>query len=150
MFNLLLSLHVLFAVFAVGPLVFAATTAARGVRTADAGATAFSARVLKIYANASLLVVVLGIGLMSLDSPDHQGEKVAKLSDTWIWLSVVLWLVAVGIVHAVVVPALTRATEMIGRQEPVASPTARVAAAGGTVGILFGVIVFLMVYRPGG
>lgn len=150
MFNLLLSLHVLFAVFVVGPLVFAATTAGRGVRTANADATASSARVLKIYANASLLVVVVGLGLMSLDSPDHKGEKVAKFTNTWIWLSVALWLVAMGIVHGVVVPALTKATGMIAKAEPVASLTARVGAAGGVVGVLFAAIVFLMVYRPDG
>ncbi|MDT4971021.1 MAG: hypothetical protein QOG22_1164, partial [Pseudonocardiales bacterium] len=35
------------------------------------------------------------------------------------------------------------------KQESAASLTGRVAAAGGVVGIVFAVIVFLMVYQPG-
>ena len=48
MFKLLFALHLLFANFAIGPLVHAATTAGRGVRTGDAAATAGSARMLRI------------------------------------------------------------------------------------------------------
>lgn len=149
MFNVLLALHLLFAVFAIGPLAHAATTAARGVRTADAAATAASARVLRIYSYASLLVVIFGFGLMSQDDPHHKGQKVAQFGQTWVWLSFVLWVVAIVIVLALVAPALRRAGELIGQQQPVAALTARVAAGGGVVAALFAVIVFLMVYRPG-
>jgi uncharacterized membrane protein len=145
-FKLLLALHLLFAVFAVGPLVGAATTAARAVRTGDGAASAAAARMLRSYAIASVLVVVLGFGLMSLDNPYGPG-KVAEFGDTWIWLSLVLWLVAVGVTLAVLVPALTRVGAATGAAA--SSVTARVAASGGVVGILFAVIIFLMVYRPG-
>jgi uncharacterized membrane protein len=149
MFKILLALHLLFAVFAVGPLVHAATSAARGVRTGDAAATASSARVLRIYSYASLLVVILGLGLMSA-KPPHGGRKhVAEIGDTWIWLSLVLWVLAVATVLAVVVPALNQASERLGQQQPVAALTGRVAASGGAVGLIFAVIVFLMVYQPG-
>jgi hypothetical protein len=146
MFKILLALHLLFAVFAVGPLVHAATTAARGVRHGDAAATAYSARVARIYAGASVLVILVGFGLMS--AKEH-GEEVAKFSETWIWVSVLLWVLAIGLVMGVIVPTLNKATELIGRQEPAAALTGRVAAAGGVVGVVFAVIVFLMVYQPG-
>jgi predicted integral membrane protein DUF2269 len=146
MFKIMLALHLLFAVFAVGPLVHAATTAARGVRHGDAAATAYSARVARIYAVASVLVVIVGFGLMS--SKRH-GKEVAKFSETWIWVSILLWLLAVALVLAVIVPTLNRATALIAKQEPTASLTGRVAAAGGVVGVVFAVIVFLMVYQPG-
>jgi hypothetical protein len=146
MFKILLALHLLFAVFAVGPLVHAATTAARGVRTGDGAATASSSRMLKIYSYASVLVIIVGFGLMS--SKRH-GKTVAEFSDVWIWLSVLLWLVAVALVLAVIVPALERATKLIAEQQSVVALTGRVAAAGGIVGLIFAAIVFLMVYRPG-
>ena len=149
MVNLLLSLHLLFAVFAVGPLVHAATTAARGVRTGDGAATASAARVLRIYAYASVLVVILGMGLMSMDDPDAKGHKLGEIGQLWIWLSLVLWAAAVALVLTVLVPALTKATALIGKQDSVVALTGRVAAAGGAVALLFAVIVFLMVYRPG-
>lgn len=150
MFNVLLAVHLLLAVFVVGPLVQAATTAGRGVRRAEAAATASAARLLRIYGIGSVLVVVAGFGLMSMDDPDRPGRKVAAFGQTWVWLSVVLWLVAVGVVLAVLVPALTSATARIGAGTAVDGLTARLGAGGGVVGLLFAVIVVLMVYRPGG
>lgn len=149
MFNLLLALHVVFAIFAIGPLVHAATTAGRGLRTGDRAAAASATRVLRIYSYTSVLVVGLGMGLMSVDSPDEKGQKVAKFGETWIWLSLLLWLIGVALVLGVVVPALTKATAVIGTHGSVATLTTRVAVAGGVVGVIFAVIVFLMVYRPG-
>jgi hypothetical protein len=148
MFKIMLALHLLFTVFAVGPLVHAATTAARGVRTGDAAATASSSRVLKIYSYASILVIVFGFALMSSKSPYGKHEKVAEFSEPWIWVSALLWLVAVALVLGVIVPTLERATALAG-SEPAPSLSARVAATGGIVGIIFAVIVFLMVYQPG-
>jgi len=146
MFKILLALHLLFAVFAVGPLVHAATTAARGVRTGDGAATASSARMLKIYSYASVLVIIVGFGLMSAK---RHGKTVAEFSDVWIWLSVLLWLVALALALAVIAPALERATKLIAEQQSVVALTGRVAAAGGIVGLIFAAIVFLMVYQPG-
>ena len=146
MFKILLALHLLVAIFAVGPLVHAATTASRGVRTGDGAATASAARMLRIYGYASVLVVIFGIGLMS--SKRH-GHTVAEFSDTWIWLSIVLWVIAVGIVLFALIPTLEGVTEKIGKQESVVTLTGKVAAFGGVVGLIFAGIVFLMVYRPG-
>lgn len=146
MFKILLALHLLFAIFAVGPLVGAVTTASRGIRQGDGTATASAARTSRIYAYASLLVVILGFGLMSTK---RHGKTIADFGDTWIWLSLLLWIVAVALTLGVIVPTLEKVTEMIGRQESVVTLTARVAAAGGVVGLIFAGIVFLMVYRPG-
>ncbi len=179
MVKIMFALHLLFAIFAIGPLVHAATTASRGIRRGDAAATAYSARMARIYAYVSVLVVVFGFGLMS--SKEH-GHAVAKFSDTWIWLSLLLWLVAVAVTLAVIAPSLDRATAAIGtRAAGVAETnvagagvgagvaetnvpgrsagtrvagtssalTARVAVAGGVVGLIFAAIVFLMVYQPG-
>jgi len=148
MFNLFLALHVLAVVFVIGPLAHAATTAGRGIRTGDGAATALASRTARIYGNVSVVVVILGFGLMSMKDPDTH-LKVAKFSETWIWLSLLLWVVAMAIVMAVVVPTLDKATQLIAKQESVVSLTARVGAAGGVVGVLFAVIIVLMVYRPG-
>lgn len=147
MLKVLLTLHLLFAVFAVGPLVHAATTAARGVRRSDGTATASASRTLRIYAYASVLVVLLGFGLMS---QKRRGQQLGEFGDTWVWLSLVLWVVAVALVLGLIVPTLDRATKLISEQAPVAAFTARVAAAGGAVGLIFLAVVVLMVYRPGG
>ena len=144
--KILLALHLLFAVFAIGPLANAVTTASRGIRRGDGTMTAASARTATIYSYASLLVVLLGFGLMSTK---EDGKHLGEMSQTWIWLSLLLWLAAVALTLGVIVPTLHRATAAIGRQESVVALTARVAAAGGIVAALFAVIVFLMVYKPG-
>jgi uncharacterized membrane protein len=145
-FKLLLAIHLLFAIFAIGPLAHAATTAARGVRKSDPAATAASVRMLRVYSWASVLVVVAGAALMSVK---RNGEKVGEFSDLWIWLSLVLWLVSVVLILTVAVPALTRVTRQLGEGAAVSTMTGRIAAIGGIVGVLFAAIVFLMVYRPG-
>ncbi|MBE7188707.1 hypothetical protein, partial [Jatrophihabitans endophyticus] len=147
-------------------LVHAATTASRGIRTGDGAATASSARLLRIYGIASALVVILGFGLMSvkrtaesvmprrytdyLPAGGSGSARVASFGDTYIWLSLVLWVVAVALVLAFLVPTLQKATTAIAAEQSVLSLTGRVAAAGGVVALLFAGIVFLMVYRPGG
>jgi hypothetical protein len=144
MVDFVFALHLLFAIFVIGPLVHAATSAGRGIRTGNGVATASSARVLRIYSYASLLVVIAGGGLMSMDDPDDKTQKLGE-----IWLSLALWFVAIGIVLNVIVPTLAKATELIEKQESVVSLTSRAAAAGGVVALFFAVIVFLMVYQPG-
>jgi len=49
----------------------------------------------------------------------------------------------------VMLPALTQAGKQIAASQPVASLVPRVAASGGIVGIIFAVIVYLMIYKPG-
>ena len=148
MFKILLALHLLTAIFAVGPLVHAATTASRGLRTGDAGATASAARTVKLYSFVSAAVVLFGFGVMSADDPYGPG-KVADIGDPYIWISLLLWLAAVALALVVVVPTLQQATGRLTEGVAVDALTARVAAAGGTIGLVFAAIVFLMVYKPG-
>lgn len=146
MFKIMLALHILFAIFAIGPLVHAATTAGRGVRTGNAEGVASSIRALRYYSLASIGAIIFGFGLMSAK---RNGHTVAEFGDTFIWLSLILWVVAVGVVHALLIPALDKVAKKIAAQDSVVTLTARVAAIGGVVGLIFVGIVFLMVYKPG-
>jgi prolipoprotein diacylglyceryltransferase len=148
MFKIMLALHLLFAIFAVGPLVFAATTAGRGVRRGDAAEVASAARVLRWYSLASVLVVIFGLALMSA-KPPWGGDHTAEFSDPYIWISLILWVAAMGVVHGFVLPQLGHVGEKLAASEAVSAFTAKIAAAGGLVGVIFAVIIFLMVYKPG-
>jgi uncharacterized membrane protein len=149
MFKLLLFLHLLAAVFAIGPLVGAATTAARALRTSDAAAATSAARTVKIYSYASVAVVVLGFGLMSA-KPPGSSERVADFGESWILLSVVFWGAAVAVALGGLEPALRRAATTIEQGSPVVTMSGRVAAFGGITALLYAAIVALMVYQPGG
>ena len=148
MFKLLLFLHLLAAIFAVGPLVGVATTAVRALRTSDVAAATSAARMVRLYSYVSVVVVVLGMGLMSQDQPGSSSAKVAEIGDTWIWLSLLLWVCAMAVSLGVLAPALSKAA--VGGGSGASALVGRVAAAGGVIGLIYAVIVLLMVYRPGG
>lgn len=147
-FKALLFLHLLGAIFAVGPLVHAATTAARGLRSGDATATAGAARTVRVYSVASLFVVAFGFALMSATSP-YTHKTTATFGELWIWLSLLLWVAAVGIAFMVLAPTLERAAATIRQRGTASLAAGRVAASGGVVALVFAVIVLLMVVRPG-
>jgi uncharacterized membrane protein len=140
--HLFLALHLLFAIFAVGPLVHAATTAARGVKASDASAVKASARTVQIYGYLSLLVAVFGMGLVQ---PKYHHE----FGDTWVWLSLVLYVIALAVVLVLIVPSLNRAATALADGSTAETLTARIAGTGGMVALLFAAIVVLMVYKPG-
>lgn len=148
MFEIMTVLHLLAAVLVIGPLVHAVTTASRGLRHGDAAAVTASARMTRIYAFASILVVIFGFGLMSAKSP-YTGNAVATFGETWIWLSALLWLVGAALALTVTAPALTRAAGGIGQGAGAGSATGRVLGSGIVVAVIFVVIIVLMVYQPG-
>lgn len=149
-FKLLLFLHLLAAIFAVGPLVGAATTASRALRRPDADAAMSAARTIKVYSYASVVVVLLGFGLMSTKAPWDSSEPVAGIGDTWILLSIVFWGCSIAVALGGLVPALQGAAGAIREGGSVSTLTGRVAAFGGATGLLYAAIVLLMVYQPGG
>ena len=105
---------------------------------------------IRIYSYASVVVVILGMGLMSQKAPWDSSEEVGDMGDTWIWLSLLLWVVAMALSLGVLVPSLTRAAAEIGASGSARSLVGRVAAAGGLIGLTYAAIVVLMVYQPGG
>jgi uncharacterized membrane protein len=148
MFEIMTVLHVLAAILVIGPLVHAVTTAGRALRLGDAAAAAAAARMTRIYAYASVIVVVFGFGLMSAKSP-YTGASVAEFSETWVWLSVLLWIVGAALALGVTAPALSQAAGRISDGSALDSIKGRVVASGIAVAILFVAIIVLMVYRPG-
>jgi uncharacterized membrane protein len=142
----LLAAHLLLVVFTVGPLLHVAKTASRGIRHGDASATAAASRSLRIYGYVSVLVVIAGFGLMS---QKRHGEQLGEFSDVWIWLSLLLWLLAMAVVLGELVPTLNKVTELIKVEDSVVGYTARTIIAGSVVAAIFFAIIVLMVYQPG-
>jgi hypothetical protein len=142
----LLAAHLLLVVFTVGPLMHVAKTASRGIRHGDATATAAASRSLRIYGYVSVLVVVAGFGLMS---QKRRGEQLGEFSDVWIWLSLLLWVLAMAVVLGELVPTLNKVTKLIEVEDSVVGYTGRTIIAGSVVAAIFFAIIVLMVYQPG-
>jgi uncharacterized membrane protein len=137
--TLLLTLHVVAAIFLIGPLVAVANGAARAVRSGDAGALRAVTRTLTIYGWASLLVLVFGGALLG----DEDG-----LDETWVVVSLILFGVAFGLVVGLLLPTLRRAVSLAERGGGAAALAGRAAAYAGAASLLYVVIAVLMVYQP--
>ena len=140
--TLIVTLHVIAAVFLIGPLGAALNNAGGALRRADPAALRAVARTIRIYGRSSLAVFVLGVGAVGPSDDIHFG-------DGWLVASMVLFVLATGVVLGLLEPLLRRAVAAATAGTPTASFTARAAAIGGTASLLYVAITVLMVAQPG-
>jgi hypothetical protein len=102
-------------------------------------------------------VFVFGFAVLGLS------DSVWKFSQTWVWLSVVVYVVALGLSHGVMLPAAKRMGvlmhEMAAGPPPVGGPPPQAAemeqlgkkmgVVGPILNLALIVILFLMVWKPG-
>jgi uncharacterized membrane protein len=146
MFTVLLTIHVVLAVFLIGPVAMIPMTALRAIRQRDAAAVGSGARQTAVFGFGSILVFLFGFGVMGA------GEGRFSFSDLWLLLSVIAYIVAIVLVLALVVPDLRRASRALAA-DPVddgrlSALRGRVSAVAGLTSLLFLFIVVLMVARP--
>jgi uncharacterized membrane protein len=140
-------LHVVTAVFLVGPMAILPMSAMRSVRAADGAAVLTTARSTMIFSLASLLVVLFGFGVLGM-SDEKYGLSVAT---PWVLISIILYAIALALNVLAVVPALRSAGEHL--QEPDGGALRgndykRIAVTSGVVTLLLVVVVVLMVVKP--
>lgn len=136
----MLTIHVVLAIFLIGPLVAAANQAPRALRAGDAGGLRVLSRTVSIYGWASIAVGVVGFGLVQ----ERYGNE---LTDGWLIASILLFLVATLLVVLVVAPLLrAAAADETGRAKHLAG---RIGALAGMASLCYAVIAVLMVWQPG-
>jgi len=151
--TLLTVLHVVGAVFIVGPMAILPQTAMRAVRSGQAGQVKTLATSTMIFTWLSLIVFVLGFGVMGMSKYD------ISFADTWIWLSVVLYVIAFLVSMFVVVPSMRKAATALAGVDAAAGAGAdgtkperagypAIAAGSGITALLLLVVVILMVWHP--
>ncbi|WP_163511342.1 DUF2269 family protein [Fodinicola acaciae] len=153
----LLTLHVLAAVFVIGPLVYFPMNGLRGIRTGDVDAVRSAARQTFLYSLLSLLVFGLGAAVIAASTKITFGTA-------WLTISMTLYVVAFAITLALLVPALRHAVTLmeashtdlekdeteVRTRSKLDSVRGRAAASAGVVALLFVVITILMVVKPFG
>lgn len=144
MVKILLTLHLVAAVFLIGPLTAAGTRGIRFTRAGDAGGLRSTARLVTIYGWASLVVAVLGLAMVQ---GRDRGAHVA-FGDGWVVASLVLFVLAFALVMGVLRPALNGAVALAESGQPSAGLAGRVAASSGLVSLLYLALIVLMVYKP--
>lgn len=144
-------LHVVTAVFIVGPMAIIPMTAMRAVRAGNAAQVRVLAKSTTIFSWLSLIVFVLGFGVMGMAD-----EKYGLTFTTpWILWSIILYVVAFALSVFVVVPAMTKAADALeatasagGAAAAEKSGYPAIAAGSGIVSLLLVAVVVLMVWKP--
>ncbi|KFF60642.1 conjugal transfer protein TrbL [Cryobacterium sp. MLB-32] len=147
--TLINTLHIVAAVFIVGPMAILPMTAMRFIRAGQPGPVAVLGKSVSFFTLLSLLVVVFGFGALSMSEP----ERNYSFASTWIWLSLVFYAIALAINLFLVVPALQSAAEDLTAREGTGATTkvaaySRIAMGSGISTLLLVAVVVLMVWRP--
>lgn len=106
-----------------------------------AGETATLARLhMRIVMPALFLVWVLGMGLAGVSRPSGADEPVYKVSETWLALAIVDWLILMAVAWFLIRPAISDSGE---------SANKRFSAGTGIthLGLVVGLV--LMIWKPG-
>ena len=132
MTKVLLSLHVLVAIVAIGPVTVAASMFPAAARRSDADTMRTLHRICRVYAALGLAVPVLGLATAS---------SMGVLGDAWLLTSIGLTLVAAAVLGFAILPAQARA--LGGR------PSRSLPMVAGAFNLLWATVVVLMIVRPG-
>lgn len=127
-------LHIISAVVAFGPLFLYP-----GLRKAGETKT-MAAMHMKMTFPALILLWVLGMGLAGMSKPEGSDELLFKVSQTWMLLSILLWIVLVAVSWFLIKPAINDTSE---------AATSKLAAGTGIthLGLVIGLV--LMIWKPG-
>lgn len=147
MYTFMNVLHVVAAVFLIGPMVMLPMGAMKSVRMGDGAAVLGAAKSTMIFSLASILVALFGFGVLGL-APKSWNLSV---STPWVLISLILYVVALALSLVAVVPALRSAGEHLAGPDAVGVRRAdyqRIVVAAGVVTLLLVAVVVLMVARP--
>lgn len=132
MTKLLLSLHVLAAIVAVGPVTVAASMFPAALRRSDRAAMRTLHRICRVYAALGVLVPVLGLATAG---------AMGVLGSAWLLTSMFLTIAAAAVLGFLVLPGQAAALD--------GATPARLGMTAGLFNLLWAVVVVLMVVRPG-
>ncbi|QER87375.1 hypothetical protein [Streptomyces tendae] len=152
MTKLLLSLHVLAAIVAVGPVTVAASMFPPAVRRAlpvdgtgpaprAAGTVELLHRICRVYAGLGVLVPAFGLAT---------ALAMGVLGDAWLVASITLTAVAAGVLLAFVLPRQEELVGQVAERTPVdRQATVQLAMFTGVFNLLWATVTVLMIVRPG-
>lgn len=161
LYQAMVVIHILTVVFGLGPLVLAgvfAVKAERVDRRAELAVGLVQFEVNKIAQKIVYLIFVTGVAAVLMS------DGAIELGDFWVSLSMLTYVVALGISHGMLAPNERRMNvlrkelaEMDGQEfasQPeqaleLADRTKRSAAMGMTLNLLTAFLVYLMVFKPG-
>ncbi len=126
--------HILAAVVAFGPLFLYP-----GLRKAGETST-IAAMHMRLTFPALIVLWVVGMGLAGMSTPTGADESVYTLSQTWLSLSILNWVILVAVSWFLIRPAIS---------DPGESATSKLAAGTGITHLGLVIGLALMIWKPG-
>ncbi|MFP5256278.1 MAG: hypothetical protein ACLGI8_10570 [Acidimicrobiia bacterium] len=151
MYKIMLFLHLVTVVAAFAPMIIHPLLASRsakdgpGVQRPVFGYMAANGRT--IHLPALVLVGVFGLGMV-FSSPEVGGgdENLWGFDQAWVSLSLLLWVAIGGIVSGMMLPA---ERQLASGEGDAGALEKKVTIGGQLVTVLFLVVVYLMIWKPG-
>ena len=161
LYDLVLVLHVLAAIVGFGTVALNGVYGVTAKNTGGPGGLAITSANFKVSSIAAIFIYtvpVSGVLLVVLS------DGIVEFGETWVWLSLALYVVSLGVSHGVLLPAAKRSLalqeELVAAGPPAGGPPPqaaelaalgkRLAMAGTFLNLMVVVIVSLMVFKPGG
>jgi hypothetical protein len=159
-FKGVLVLHILTAIVGLGAVMLNGLYAAQAAKRPGPGGRAVSEAneaVSTIAEKVIYLIPVFGILLVA------SSDSAIKFSTTFVWLSLLLFIAALGVSHSVLIPGHRKINALLLEMEQGPAPAGgpppqlaqiellskRQAAAGGSLNVVVALILVLMIWKPG-
>jgi uncharacterized membrane protein len=148
LYELLLIIHIVTVVVGIGTVTLNGLYGAKAKAAGPNGGLAIGQAnfaVSEVAEKFIYAIPVTGILMMLV-------EDFWEWSQTWVWLSIVLYIAAVGISHSVQIPSARRMNELMAAGPPNEETSAlekKLAMGGAVLNLLAVVIIALMVTKPG-
>lgn len=146
--TLFATLHVVAAVFIVGPMAILPMTGMRAIRAGQGQQVGVLARSTFVFSLLSLVVVVFGFGILPFS------KYGTTVTTPWVLASLIIYVIALGLSVLGVVPAMRSAAEALtgapagGAAADTKGAYSRVAMLSGIASLLLVAIVVLMTWKP--
>jgi hypothetical protein len=138
--KVLLSLHVIAAILAVGPVTVAASMFPPAVRRGRTDQLRLLHRICRVYAGVGIAVPVFGLATAS---------SLGVLGDAWLITSIVLTAVAAAVLVLRVLPGQEKFLDTAPDGAVATRVSTRLAMYTGMFNLLWATVTVLMIVRPG-
>lgn len=140
-YNVMLFAHIVAVLVAMAPAVVHPILFEFEKRRPDGDQVALAGRIAptgRIYAIAVIVAGIIGIGLISMS------DDIIGWGDTWVWLSLLIWVAMNGVLHGAMLPA----ERAVAGGDSTAMK--KIETVGPVLTLMVLALVYLMVLKPGG
>ena len=160
LYRTLLVLHILSAIVGLGAVMLNGLYASQAMKRQGPTGRAVSEANFAVSSIGEKFIYAIPVfGILLVLASD----KAWKFSQAWVWLALLLYVVAIGISHSILIPGHKKINALLAEMEqgapPVGGPPPQVAqiqvlgkrqaAAGATLNVFVVIFLVLMIWKPG-